>query len=116
MAWSFTLPIPPSVNQIWFPIGSRFATSEKYKAWQTHANQMMLTQQRPKEPLAGRLTIHITLPYSARADADNLAKAPIDLMQSAGVIRNDRQVDRLLVYRAAHVDDQHCQIEIAEKR
>ena len=57
----------------------------------------LLAQKPPKIKGNVSVTIHLGRPDRRRRDIDNLTKAPIDLLQRAGVIEDDCLVDDLHV-------------------
>ena len=112
--WTFTLPVPPSVNQLWKPVAYRFVNSAKYNDWHNKARFEMLIQSKPRRPLEGKLAVELKLPAGDLGDVDNRAKAAIDMLQHAKVIGNDRDVDDLHVYRDAGQRKGTCQISVCE--
>lgn len=98
------LPFPPSVNRYWRhptrgPLAGRHLISAEGRAYR--AEVAMLCKQ-----LAGAhegwLAVEATFtpPDRRGRDVDNLAKALLDALQHAGVMRNDSQVRRLVLEMA----------------
>lgn len=98
------LPFPPSVNNL-FANGAkgRFPTP-RYKAWREEA-ALRLHAQRPR-PIKGRyvVTMRFERPDRRARDADNLSKAPMDLLVSTGVIEADHLSKRVILEREAARD------------
>lgn len=92
---TLTLPMPPSVNEMWANkppragrAGGRFKT-QKYKNWILEA-AVELRQQGP-ERVEGRVLVNISVERdSDAADIDNRIKAMLDLMVQPGLKRSDR--------------------------
>jgi len=101
------LPVPPSVNALFAnrnqkdPEAPRFGfgpapkrkrgrkITPAYAAWKHLA--IIAVNQQTWKPIGGRVQITITVcEHQSKADIDNLAKAPIDLMVQMGVIEEDR--------------------------
>lgn len=95
-AHTLILPLPPSTNGLFVNAGKRGrVTSKPYRAWKTEAGFMLKVE--PKWRVGGPVRLSIDLPTSARADLDNLCKAPIDLLVAHGRIDDDRNVAELHV-------------------
>ena len=100
VTYHYVLPEPPSVNAIWKPVGTRFVLSAKYRAWIEEASTYMLAQPRPHDALTGRIHVSVTCASGpGRKDVDNMLKATLDLLESAGVLANDRDVQDLRIRR-----------------
>lgn len=100
---SFTLPAPPSTNQLYS--GRRYKT-ERYKAWISEAG-WELKLQRPM-PIQGPFGIMIWLP--GRIDLDNIKAIP-DLLTKMGIIMDDRR--RLMRWVVVEPSkDGKCRVEI----
>lgn len=88
----FTLPFPPSVNNLFAGKFRRYP-SKRYRAWKSAAQQCVMMQRRgqPVAPDQVTVTIALTAPDKRRRDADNLAKPVIDCLVSMAVLRVDDQ-------------------------
>ena len=86
--------LPPSANHIWrhTKSGKTYRT-EKYLAW-LNAEGWNVKAQMPSQPkLAGQVHVICWLRRpSANADLDNRLKGIGDLLQSVGVITDDKQI------------------------
>lgn len=94
---SFTIPLPPSLNNIFFnkPHGGRGKTTE-YKNW-LDATAWEIKAQRPGFiPGDVRISMIIERPNAA-SDLDNRIKASLDAIVKAGVIEDDKRVAALMV-------------------
>ena len=93
-----------SVNAIYraFARGRRVATikSEAYRDFIKAAGAELEAQS--PGCVAGKFGLTIKLAKSCRIDADNTAKAWLDLLQLHGVVDNDRHCRRLLVEYSDH--------------
>lgn len=99
---TFTLPAPPSTNQLYS--GRRYKTA-RYKAWVSEAGWELRVQHAPniKGPF------HLTMYLPGRLDLDNIKAIP-DLLKTIGVIEDDRrQFMRRVVIEPT---DGPCRVEI----
>ena len=97
-----TLPIPPTVNQLYAGKTRRYK-SQKYKLWEAEAGYMLNAAQ--IKPLQGRSYINL-LSISKdhkRHDVDNLHKAIGDILQKHNIIENDKLINSN--------DNQRCDID-----
>jgi Holliday junction resolvase RusA-like endonuclease len=101
MTITISLPTPPSVNRIWrVGTGGRVYIDPKYNAWKRTAGWELAAQRPGKLPHGQQVAVTIRLgPMKRTKDADNCAKAVLDLLEAHGVIRNDRDVARLVIER-----------------
>ncbi|MEK6591517.1 MAG: RusA family crossover junction endodeoxyribonuclease [Pseudomonadota bacterium] len=88
----FTLPMPPSANNMFINTGRGRARSEAYNAWINEAGWELRRQRVPK--LKGRVRVNIRLerPSVGKADVDNRIKPVLDLLQTMGVLTDDSLV------------------------
>ena len=93
---------PPSTNALFvaFTRGGKpaRAKSKPYAAW-CEAAAWQVAQQRAGDQIDGPYHMRITVPKQRGRDLANNEKAVSDLMQSAGVIRNDLGCVRLVMER-----------------
>lgn len=85
------LPFPPSVNRLWRASkGGKVHRSEEYRQWRTAA-LWQLKGRYKGEPVSipYKLAIHAVRPDKRRRDIGNLEKAISDILQDAGVIKDD---------------------------
>lgn len=97
------LPYPPSVNRYWRKVGNRMLISKAgrdYKRQVCRATRGLLAQ-----PMRGPLSVAIQAapPDNRTRDLDNLLKAPLDALKSAGVYLDDSQIDEIHLYRVDQV-------------
>jgi crossover junction endodeoxyribonuclease RusA len=88
----FSLPFPPSVNNL-FPGKERRFPSDQYKAWRKAAAPMV-----PAVRVEGEYDLHLLLdrPDRRRRDVGNYEKGPSDLLVERGVIEGDHLCARLV--------------------
>ena len=115
MLISFTLPAPPSANRIWRVGGGKVHKSKEYKDWMK-ANRWQVINKTPSEPLNGPISVTIVVrPRDKRLrDVDNYAKPVLDFCEYIGLIENDRQVERLLIFRGEPADTHFIEVGVGE--
>lgn len=105
------LPVPISTNELFvaFVRGGKpcRAPSKKYAAWVSEAGLRLNTQH--AGIVEGAYAITIKVSRSWRGDLDNAAKCVCDLLQSHGVIENDKRAERVVIERA-DIDGTHVMI------
>lgn len=91
MTIMFSLPIPPSSNNL-FPGKARRFPSARYKAWKAEALPKV-----PQARIDGPYVMRISVdrPDNRGRDLANLEKAIGDLIVEAQVVIDDRFLDRL---------------------
>ena len=98
------LPWPPSVNTYWRTFRGRMILSKFGRLYQTAVAEQVVTQSCPK---FGDKNIKVTIaayrPDKRRRDLDNLPKAVLDGMCSAGVYDDDSQIVDLRIYWADEI-------------
>jgi len=96
---SLVLTLPPSTNNLFINIpGKGRIKSKGYKSWIKSAGWELVLQH-PRS-VAGAYRLHIIVPHNAQPDIDNLIKPISDLLQTHGVIENDRLAKRVTIERA----------------
>lgn len=84
----YTIPFPPSVNNLFLNSRGRGRVlSPAYRAWKDLAG-WQLKGQNPK-PIGCRAFVQIDLDQRRNGDADNRAKAVMDLLVEHGVLAGD---------------------------
>jgi Holliday junction resolvase RusA-like endonuclease len=93
------LPLPPSVNALWRSARGRVFKSARYKDWIAQAdNWFVHAKYRKRGSITGPFTAHIVLDRSRRrGDCDNRVKPVLDILQSWGVIENDKLAEKVSV-------------------
>ena len=97
---TITLPIPPSANNLWKPLGKGLAKTSSYKSWLALCSVKLLQIRPDRMPQATPLAVTIIVATSRRRDVDNVIKPSIDMLESCGVIPDDRWVDKVTAKRA----------------
>lgn len=91
-------------------LGKAQKVTEYEEAFRLQVNAIRSTGLLPKETLEGEFHLELDIFYKDnRSDLDNSAKVILDCLQSNGVIRNDRNLTRLVMTK--HVDKEHPRIE-----
>ncbi len=110
MTTIFTLPIPPTLNNLFYNrCGGGRGKSTRYMTW-IRAAGWRIKEQRPVAVL-GPVSIVLTFqhPGNKKKDLDNLAKAPLDLLVLHRLIDDDSQVQELTL-RWADIKDMQVEI------
>ena len=92
--WSFSLPIPPSVNATHQHGGGRCWLSTEYRTWRLAATISLAGQtsgwiDKPVGPYAIWIDIRGGKGWRANRDLDNCGKAILDILQIVGIIESD---------------------------
>ena len=94
--------LPPTVNHL-YRTSARGARSKTRagRAWQSQTAALLRAMRREREPYGGDVALHVLFVTADRRrwDIDNRVKALQDCLQMAGVIEDDRQIQRLVVER-----------------
>ena len=97
------LPYPPSVNRIWRQGQGQIRLSRHARRYRREACPMVMAEMLVggHRTLTCRVYVRLDLypPDRARRDVDNTTKAVLDVLQHAGAVGDDSQVDVLLVVR-----------------
>ena len=92
------LPSPISTNALWRPRPGGMCKTVAYKDWLTEAG-LVLNTQKPGR-VEGPFCITIRVARNWRGDLDNALKGTLDLLQSHGVIANDKLAQRIIAERS----------------
>lgn len=92
---TLALPLPPSSNAIWRRHGAIMHKSNDYRRWLASA-RILCAEQCAGDRIPLGFEARIVLPVTRR-DPDNSIKPTLDLLQSAGVIANDKFLQRLVL-------------------
>lgn len=102
----FTVPFPPSLNNMFGNSGKGRRISAEYAAWREEAGYALNLQH--LTTLHGPVVVTIMYPDSGRCDLDNLPKAILDLAVKRELIDGDgRKVVRAIYAVWAPVDQVH---------
>ena len=104
------LPLPPSINHLYGHRrgGGLFKTAEA-KAWVEECLWIL----KGKEKIKGERNAFLYIYFyfkDKRRDWDNGLKATSDLLQEAGIVKNDRQIKR--AYIEVEIDKRNPRMEI----
>lgn len=106
---TFSLAVPPSVNNLFTTVENRRVKSRKYSAWM-QAARWQIAAQRPRLML-GDVSVEIDCERPTRtSDLDNRTKAALDALKGLAW-EDDRQVVDLRIRWAAV---QGCQITVRQ--
>ena len=96
------LPVPPSANRMYVPSVNRQIKTNQYKNWLNEASTIATRWQVESLPPKTPIKVELYANISRRRDLDNLIKPTLDMLQFAGIIQDDRHIDKI---RMARVDD-----------
>jgi crossover junction endodeoxyribonuclease RusA len=103
-AQQILLPWPPSINHYWRHViikgSARVLISKEGREYRRRAGNCVAVS--GARPMEGRLMVHIDAhPPDRRArDLDNLLKPILDVLQHAGVYKDDSAIDCLTINRS----------------
>jgi Holliday junction resolvase RusA-like endonuclease len=105
---------PPSKANSYKIRGNSLGKAQKVveyeEAFRLQVNAIRSTGLLPKETIEGEFYLELDVYYKDnRSDLDNSAKVILDCLQANGVIRNDRNLTRLVMTKK--VDKDHPRIE-----
>ena len=112
---TITLPMPPSWNRLYRMANRggfcRMYKSSEYKSWVELAGWKLKRQWR-KKTIEKDISLYIRVFYCRKKDLDNMVKAVGDLLQDLRVIKDDKQIDFLQVWREKKVKRKDEKIEL----
>ena len=93
--------LPPSVNHMHMKAHGRVFRTKECREYQEQVTAELITTWGDNPPFAGRAELEIifTTNNKRRWDIDNRVKALQDCLTMAGVIKDDSQIDRILLER-----------------
>lgn len=111
----FSIPFPPSVNQITAVFRGRKITSKRGREYRQEAVDAIKAQYRGPTQ-TGRLALHVTLypPCRRKRDIDNYSKGILDAITAAEVWADDELVDDIRVVRGPVTKGGACLVQIYE--
>jgi len=92
-SFSFTLPIPPSVNHLYANIARGRAKTRKYLDWITEAAIELNQQHVPEITPPYKVEYAVGRPDKRKRDVANMEKALSDLLVTQGVLTDDSKIN-----------------------
>lgn len=95
---TYTMTMPPSVNQARASVNGRLISTKKYRIW--HQNTLIDLFMQKKHPTITQdifLSIKLSPKTKAKQDIDNRNKGIFDALVASGIIADDSQVKKLLI-------------------
>lgn len=107
------LPYPPSVNNYWIASGHRRFISKRGREFKD-AVWIYMLEHKIKKLGAEPVQIYIKLHPRSKVlmDIDNCSKAILDSIQDAGIINDDKQVQKLTIERGPMIKNGGCLVTI----
>jgi Holliday junction resolvase RusA-like endonuclease len=99
-----TLPMPPSVNQLYANVGRRRVKTKVARNWHRDASWRIALEGRGRW-IKGPWRIHVVLPRSMRGDCDNRLKPILDAAVASGVVIDDRHCVAVSVERSGETSE-----------
>ncbi len=99
MSFTVEIPVPPSLNNIYFNVGKRRAKTDDYDKWKTAAAWTIAAGVMAKHAIHGPVSVRLYLPLDTKGDCDNRLKASLDALVASGRIDDDRNVQYASVER-----------------
>ena len=97
MNYTFTLPLPPTKNQLHDVKNDRIYLTEIAEDWYEEAGYAILSQLKgPRKPLTGNVYVGVHYKLNRRRDLDS-GEAIFDLLQKMNIIENDDQIQQMKV-------------------
>src|SRR5262249_28004537 len=89
---TFSMPIPPSVNNLFDNTGRGRRKSETYKYWRENAlRELVMTQNIPD--VSGDVAVFLEIHRGSKSsDLDNRFKAALDAIVAARIIEDDKRI------------------------
>ena len=97
---SAVIPVPPTANRLHGTnrkTGKKYLTTEQRK-WRDGAGLLVKSCMR-KMPKQTPLIVYLYADINHKRDLDNIIKPTLDMLQSAGIINDDRWVDKITAHR-----------------
>ena len=109
MAFTLTLPLPPSTNALFKNTRDGRARTIAYRDWKKQAGLTAMAQRVP--PVAGRYRLAIQVPLTMRGDVSNRIKAIEDLLVNLKLTPDDRFCDAVMAARSDDIPPGFCRVE-----
>jgi crossover junction endodeoxyribonuclease RusA len=95
------LAFPPSANHYWRYVNSQVLKSKDARSYIKAVGQIWMVSRQKAFPKDERLKLEVlAMPKDKRKrDLDNLLKVLCDALESAGVFKNDSQIDEIVIKR-----------------
>jgi crossover junction endodeoxyribonuclease RusA len=111
---SFSLPFPPSVNNLYASAGGRRVKSRHYVSWQRDALWRIKLLRQPSIRGQVMVTIYGHPKDRRKRDIDNIVKPILDTLVRAGIIEDDRHVVKLRAEWAGRWNPPFVRVRIEE--
>ena len=112
----FNLPLPPSVNHMYFSGASRGVRikTRRYVDWTKES--VLICKEQKYKTLTGEIDLSIGIYFGRRGrnDIDGRLKALLDVLTVAGVYEDDSQVYSMLVNKYYDKDNPRVEVDVRE--
>src|SRR3569832_786395 len=89
-SWSLTIPMPPSVNNLFPSVNGKRVPSKQYRQWKEEADACLWQAPKPLPKFTGRVTVALSFGKTkGLSDVDGRIKAPLDWLVRHQIIVND---------------------------
>ena len=104
--------MPPSINATYRSgLGSRWYKAPTARIWENLACGTIMESGKPKTILGG-VEVSIFMYCKRDRDIDSGIKIVLDLLEKARIIKNDRQVMKLNVFKGYDADRPRCEVSV----
>lgn len=110
--YSYSFPLPPSVNRLWRISGRRMYRSKQYTEWIESCRQQLENIEPPYIDYPFAIEIIVGRPSKRRMDIDNRAKAVMDLLEHADIITDDCLAHHITMFWSNDIEG--CQVTITK--
>lgn len=107
----FSLPLPPPLNQIYRHVGNRVYKTTEARNWEQEAYYKIRSHWK-KEPLETPVYFGISTFVNRDRDIDGSLKLTMDIFETAGVYKNDAQVEHLNVKKFKDKENPRLEVEV----
>lgn len=107
-----TLPLPPSLNNLYKNAGKRRVCTVEYDDWKFRAG--FAAKKAGRSPITGGYVVYLGLPKNMRGDIDNRFKPVLDLLVRMSITPDDRHCQGVMAWRHDCIDSAQCEVLIDE--
>ena len=107
-----TLPIPPSLNNLYKNAGKRRITTAEYEDWKVRAEWSKSARKAKANSISGGYVVYLGLPKKMRGDIDNRFKPVLDFLVRMQITPDDRHCQGVMAWRHDCIPSDVCEVLI----